>query len=107
MAPRVSIGTPRMPADREIELDDRVRAREGGVDVAIALADERGLAVEPGRELAGRRGRIEQHRQRLDLDLHQLGRILGEIGVVGEHRGDRLADIAHAVRAPVPAGDRA
>ena len=37
----------------------------------------------------------------------KLGRILGEVRIVGEDRGDRFADVAHAVRSRTVAGDRA
>ena len=33
----------------------------------------------------------------VDVQRHELGGVLGDIGIGGEHDGDRLADIAHAV----------
>ena len=44
------------------------------------------------RDLPGRNGR-----QRLDVDFDSAERILGNAGAVGEHHGQRLADIAHLV----------
>ena len=46
-------------------------------------------------ELAGRIAGVEHDRQFLDLDRDQVGGVLGEVGIVGKHRRDRLADIAH------------
>ena len=57
-----------VPADGKIELDHRLGAREHGVDVAIALADDGRLGVAAGRELAGLRIGVEQHRQLGDVD---------------------------------------
>ena len=84
-------------ADREIELDHCIGAREHGVDVAVALAHDGRLGVAAGRELAGLRIGGEQHRQFGDLDVDEVGGILRDVGIGGEHRGDRLADIAHAI----------
>ena len=38
---------------------------------------------------------VGDRRQRLDLDLDQPDRVLGDAGAVGQHHRDRLADIAH------------
>ena len=82
----------------QVQFNDRVRGREHCVDVAVALREEGGFGVAAGRELAGLGASIEQRRQFLDLDRDQFGRILGNIRVFREHRGDRLADITHLVR---------
>ena len=40
-----------------------------------------------------------EHRRRLrDVEVDEIGGILGDIGVGGEHRGNGIANIAHAVR---------
>ena len=84
-----------MPPDRERRLDHGVSGAEGGVDIAVTLAHDGRLGRAAGFELAGRRVGVQERRQFLDVEHDELGRILGEIGIVGEHRRDRLADIAH------------
>ncbi len=64
--------------------------------VAIAFAHDRGFGRMAGAKFAGRRVGREQFGQTLNLDRHQVGGVLGGIGVAGEHHRDRLADIAHA-----------
>ena len=83
-----------VPADRELELDHRVGLAERLIEIAVAFADRRRLARDAGSELARRRGGTDDRRQLLDLERHQLGGVLCEIGVLGEHAGDRLADVA-------------
>ncbi len=97
MAPRVSIGTPGMAADRKVELDHRVGRGERGVDVAVAVVHDEGRGVAGIVEFAGRIARRQKRRQRCDLDLDEVRRVLGDIRVLGEHGGDGVADIAHAV----------
>ena len=97
MAPRVSSGTPLWRPTAEIELDHGFGAREHGVDVAIALAHDGRLGVASRRELAGLGIGIEQHRQFGDVDGDEVGGVLRDVGIGGEHRRDGLADIAHAV----------
>jgi hypothetical protein len=41
--------------------------------------------------------RVEHDRQRVGLDVDRGRGVLGHVGVVGHHEGDRLADVAHAV----------
>ncbi len=45
--------------------------------------------------VSGRGVAIGDRGQRLDVDLDQAERVLGNAGSVGEHERDRLADIAH------------
>ena len=77
-----------VPAHRHLELDHRVRGGECGREIAVALLDERRFR---------RLERRDDRRQVVDLDTHELRRILGAVGVVGEYHGDRLADVAHFV----------
>ncbi len=86
-----------MAADRKIELDHGMGRGEGGVDVAEAVTHDEGRGVAIVVERGGRVARAEERGQRCDLDLDEVGRVLGDIGVLGEHRGDGIADIAHAV----------
>ncbi len=51
----------------------------------------------PGENSTGGGLRVEQRRQFLDRDVDQIGGVFGDIGVDREHRGDRIADIAHAL----------
>ncbi len=39
--------------------------------------------------------RCDHDRQRLVLDLDQVGRVLGDVSVLRNHEGDRLAHVAH------------
>ena len=86
-----------VPPDGEFKLDDMRGAAEHGVDVAIALANDRCFAAMARQELHRRRLRIEKRRQFLDLHGDQIGRVLGDVGIVGEDGRYRIADKAHAV----------
>ena len=46
-----------MPADRQVERDDRVRRGEGGIDIAVFGAHDQRLGRNSGREAARRRAR--------------------------------------------------
>ncbi len=83
--------------DLQLQLHDDRRRAKGRVDIAVALANDGGLAVAAGRERGRRRARVEHHRQILDLDDHQIGGIFRDIRILGEDRRDRVADIAHAI----------
>ena len=82
-------------AGLQIELDHRVRVAERGVDVAEAVMQHDRFGAAAGLEFAGRIARRHDHRQLFDLDRDQLGGVLGDVGILGEHRRDRIADIAH------------
>jgi hypothetical protein len=84
-----------MPADDQFEFNDSVRIRERSFQVAVGFLDNCGLGIEPRREFARRRQRIEARRQRLDLRLDEIGDVFGRVGIGGEDQRDRLADIAH------------
>ena len=85
----------RMTADPKVELDHRVGPGEGAPGIAPALAQHMGLGVMAGIERPGRLIGGEDRRQVLDRGKDLLGGILGAIGVIGEDRRHRLADIAH------------
>ena len=59
-----------MAADGKLERDDGVGGAEGGVDIAIALADDAGLGGQRPVEDARRRARIHRYRQRFDVERH-------------------------------------
>ena len=67
---------------------------EGGIEVAVFLADHGSLGGAAGLELGRLAVRLQQRRQFLRLDRDCLGGVLGEIGVLGKDGRDRLADIA-------------
>ena len=75
-----------MPADRELELDDRVRLAKRLIEIAVARIVA--ASLECPERIAGRRGGADDRRQLLDLGRHQLSGVLCEIGVLGEHAGD-------------------
>jgi hypothetical protein len=76
-----------VPADREVEREDRMRGGESRIEVAVLLAHDR--------RLGARLARVEIGRERLDLWDDEMGDVLGRVRVGGEDRGERLADIAH------------
>ena len=84
-----------MPPDRQRRRDDGVRGAESGIDVAIALAHDRGFGRPARLEFAGLVVGMQDRRQFLDVERDKLGCILGEIRIVGENRRHRFADIAH------------
>ena len=86
-----------MAPGREVELDHPVGAGEGRRDVAPGMGQHRRLAGQAGGGRAGRSAGRGHRGQRGDFDLDQVGRVFRRVGVLGEDRGDRLADIAHAV----------
>ena len=85
-----------MPADRRASAATTAWAvAKRRVDVAIALADDRRLGRTARLELARLVRGAQNRRQFLDVERDQLGGILRQIGVVGEDRRDRFADITH------------
>ena len=88
---------PEAPADADRRPRHRLvhrAAREaaGGDHVAA------GVFVHPWRRLAERPFRVDLACDGRDVERDCRGRVLGEIAAVGDHRGDRLARIAHDVR---------
>ena len=84
-------------ADFQIEHDDGVSAREGRVHIAKTLADQGGLGRIAGVESAGRRVGVHQRGQRLCLDCHEIGSILGDVRIGREDGSDGLTDVTHAI----------
>ena len=88
--------------------------------LAIGRGGERGLHVSRflqhlGRDVAGDVGvdevlrdrgnlRRDHDRQRLVLDLDQVGRVLGDVSVLRDHECDRLAGVAHDLRSEATLG---
>ena len=77
-------------------------AGEGGVAIAIGLAElDQNIALPPvadqRRVRARRLAAAGDGRQDFVLDLDRRGGVLRQIAVFGDHRGDRLADMAHLV----------
>ena len=97
----------RMPADRQRRRHHRMRGAECRIDVAVALAHDGRFGRAAGLEFAGRLRRpggsaaIPRCRA-----IDKLGRVLGEIWIVGENGGDGVADIAHASRRRTAAGGK-
>ena len=86
-----------MAADGEVELHHMRGRGEGGVDLAVALADHGRFGRQARRPVGGGRDGGEGGGQVLDLHHRQLGRVLGAVGVVGDDQGHRLADVADHV----------
>ena len=53
-----------------------------------------GVVVEDRRVLVLRLPRVDEHVERLVLDLDQVGRVAGELARLGDDGDDRLADVA-------------
>ena len=90
------------PAEVEALAEDVRGPGERSVHVAGLELDVREVVVaevlvQHRRVRCQCRLRIEHHRQRLVLDVDQLGRVLGEVAGGRDHGRDRLADVAHAV----------
>ena len=86
-----------VPAGREIERNDRVRRRESFHYIAVGFGDASNVGGMASRKFAGQCAGVEQRGKFFDLDGHKIGGIFGEIGVCGEHHGDWLADVTHAL----------
>ena len=84
-----------MAPDAELERNRRMGVAEGRIDVAVFLADHARLGRAARLEFAGRLVRPQQRRQFLELEHDPVGDILGKIRILGKHRGDRVAHIAH------------
>ena len=87
----------------EVELVDPDHA-VGGLQRAVDVApverarpdDVRaGVLVEDRRVRVLRLARVDEHRQRLVLDLDQVGRVARDVARRGDDGDDRLADVAH------------
>ena len=84
-----------------VALEHQVGGRQARIDVAEVLLDRaldvaRPVVVQQHGALGARRVGIEVGRQRVDLDHHRRQRSLGRALVVGGHRVERLAAVAHA-----------
>ena len=75
----------------------RVGERRGGVAAHGAELDREigALVLEQKRSVLRRRAAVGDRRQRLDLDLDQAERVLGNGRGLGEHDRDGLAHVAH------------
>ena len=101
----------REPRIVDFQRDARIRLLERSVGVAVGeLAD--GYLVGPGFGMQDRRSRaargleVDHGFERPVFDVHQFGRILGEVAAFGHHQRHRLADIAHALDRQRPLIDR-
>ncbi len=84
-----------VPADREIKRDDRFGHAKGCIDVAGFFLDHRCFGIVMLVERSRLPRRIENDRQRRDVDLDQISRVLGNVWIGGENRRHRLADITY------------
>ena len=80
------------------ELDAGMGLRKGARGVAIGeLADRYLVAlrfrVQERSGFFARLERIDHHRQIAVVDAHEIGRVLGEISVIGDDEDKRFADI--------------
>jgi hypothetical protein len=92
---------PAGPLQGQVQPLDVLGRGEHGVRVADTVADDAGdvvrhVVVNGGRRLP-RPFQLDDRLERLVLHAHQLGGVLGEVPVVGDHHRDRLAHVAHAV----------
>ena len=89
-------------AEVEALAEDVRGAGERRIDVARLEFDVREVVsaevvVQHRRPRRERRFRIDDRRERLVVDLDQLGRVLGDVARARDDDRDRLADVAHAV----------
>ena len=87
----------RMAPHLQIQRDNRMGAGEGALHIAKALGDDGRLRGQARREDAGRRVRLDDDRELLDIELHEIGGVLRHIGVLGEDHRHGLAHITHIV----------
>ena len=83
--------------DGERQFNNLMRVAKRRVDVAVALVNDRRFGVASRREFARRGLGVEDHGQFPDVHGHQIGSVLRDIRIVGEHHCDWIADVAHAV----------
>ena len=79
---------------------DERRVAEDGVDVALAAGQPHHdvvaeLLVDERRPRREGRLRLDDGVERLVVDGHEFGRVLGDVARLGNHRRDRLAHVAH------------
>ena len=92
----------REPVEVELlDLHDLVRGLQRAVDVAPverARPDDvrARVLVEDRRAVVLRRAGVDEHVERLVLDLDEVGGVAGELARLGDHGDDRLADVADA-----------
>src|SRR5215471_2281287 len=86
-----------MAPDGEIQFNYRCGVFERRGDVAVTLATNGWLRAQARREFTGRPRSIDDGLELVDIDRHQFGSIFRDVGIVGEHRRDRLSDIAHMI----------
>ena len=95
-----------VPPDPHLGLHHVGGPGERGGHVAVAQGEVGGHVAareQPGRAGAGRGGGV-QHRGRLvDIHVHQFGRVLGQVRVLGHHHGQRLAHVPDRSGRPAPA----
>ena len=82
--------------------DPGIGLLERGFDIAVGKSTNRnlvgpGFGVQQRRRFGARGLRVDYGRERLIVDAHEFGRVLGEVAGVGDHERDRLADIAYAL----------
>ena len=75
---------------------ERFRGRFGIADLGIDH-DVRQVVVEPRRIALGAGGAFGDHRQRLVIDHNLFGRVLRGRDRLGNHAGDRRADVTHPI----------
>ena len=101
----------RQPVEVHRQLDDLVGLLERALGVAVVKLADRNLVglrfgMQDRRTFLARSQRIDHRLKRGVFDVHQLGRILGEIAAFGDHQRDRLADEAHPIDRERPLMDR-
>jgi len=84
----VDVDDMRCRLERGVGLGGIAEAVEAGAIAGRALPDERRAGGQCIVDLG-------DGRQRIVLDLYELGGVLRLLARLGDHRGDRLADIAH------------
>lgn len=89
-----------VPANLELEFDDRRSGLEGRLDIPVFLQDDRRLGEDALLIFAWRAVRGEKGRERFDVEGDELCRILRQVCAFGEDRRYRLGP--HSGRGPSP-----
>ncbi len=86
-----------MAADRQLELNHRMRGLECALDIAIALAHHSRLGRAARKYFRRLLFSAEDGEKLLDLHFDKVGSVFRHVLILGKDKRQRLADIAHAI----------
>ena len=86
-----------MTADLQFKIDDEMGVSEPGLEVTKTLVDDRDLGRMARTEFTGCMIGRKDSGKRFNLNGNEIGGILGDIRIRGEHRRHGFADVTNAV----------